>query len=364
MKHFFAKTCVTIFGSVMLIGCGSSNKWKIDGNVAGADSQNLILQVSENGRWFTIDTIATDKNGNFSYAREAASYPDIYRLNLDGKSIYFPIDSIEYISLNANSDNFDQSYQLSGSPDADMMMTVEKRINETVKTVGSDKAVSDSLLKRDLSGMILSNPGSIMAYYVINKQINGKHLFNPANPFDNRIIGAVANAYNEFRPNDPRTRYLAEVFLRNRPAPVGTPLDTIEVTELPFFDINLMDNTGATHNLTDVVARNKVVVLSFTVYGAEGSTAYNVALADAYDKYRAKGMEIYQVAVDNDEFQWKQSAKNLPWITVYNPLSTGGTVLNVYNVRNLPTTYVLANGELVDRVDDLSQLNQTIAKYL
>ncbi len=364
MKRIFAKTFIAIFGSVLLAGCGSTGKWKIDGNVAGADNQNLILQVSENGRWFTLDTITTDKNGNFSYTREPGAYPDIYRLNLESKSIYFPIDSVESIRLNANSSNFDRDYTLSGSPDADMMMAVENRINETIKSVGYDQAMSDSLLKRDLSGMILSNPGSIMAYYVINKQINGKHIFNPANQFDNRIVGAVANAYNEFRPNDPRTRYLAEVFLRNRPAIAGIPMDTIQVTELPFFDINLTDNTGATHTLTDVVSRNKVVVLSFTMYGAEGSTAYNVALADAYDKYRVKGLEIYQVAVDDDEFQWKQSAKNLPWITVYNPLSTGTTVLNVYNVRNLPTTYVLANGELVDRVDDLSKLNQTIAKYL
>ncbi len=364
MKHIFAKTYCAIIGSAILVGCGTSGKWNIEGNIAGAVDKDLILQASENGRWFTIDTITTDKNGKFSYSHEPNAYPDIYRLTLDGKSLYFPIDSIESVTITADGTNFDRDYTLSGSADAEMMMTVEKRIAQTIANVGTKEAVNDSLLKRDLSGMILSDPASITAYYIINKQLNGQHIFNPVNKFDNRVLGAVANAYNEFRPDDPRTRYLTEVFLRNRPMPAGLPTDTIEVTELPFFDIKLTDNTGATHELSDIVSRNKVVVLSFTIYGAEGSTAYNVALADAYNKYRPNGLEIYQVAVDDDEFQWKQSAKNLPWITVYNPLATGGTVLNVYNVQNLPTTYILANGELVDRVDDLSKLNATIAKYM
>lgn len=364
MKHIFAKTCCALCASAVIAGCVSEDKWTIDGNIAGADNKDLILQVSENGRWFTLDTIKTDKDGHFKYSRQPGAYPDIYRLNLDGKSIYFPVDSIEKVNITANANDFDHDYTLAGSSTADMMMTVEKRIAQTVNAVGTAAAVNDSLLKRDLSGLILSNPGSIVSYYIINKQINGNHIFNPVNQYDNRIVGAVANAYNEFHPTDPRTRYLTEVFLRNRQLPAGLPSDTIQVTELPFFDINLSDNTGAMHTLSDIVARNKVVILSFTVYGAEGSTAYNVALADTYNKYRSNGLEIYQVAVDDDEFQWKQSAKNLPWITVYNPLATGATVLNVYNVQNLPTTYILANGELVDRVEDLSKLNATVAKYM
>ena len=346
MKNSLITTCCVVFGTALLVGCGSSGKWRVEGSVEGADSKNLIVQASDNGRWYTLDTITTDKNGRFEYSHAPAGYPDIYRVNLDDKSLFFPIDSIETVTVTANAADFDHGYTISGSTSADLMMTVENRIAETVVRLGTEKALSDSLLKRDLSGLILSDPASIMAYYIINKQINGRHIFNPADQFDNRVFGAVANAYNEFRPADHRTRYLKEVFLRNRQLPAGLPTDTLKVTELPFFNISLMDNTGATHELNDIVARNKVVVLSFTAYGAEGSPAYNVALADTYRKYRSKGMEIYQVAIDDDEFYWKQSAKNLPWITVYNPPTTGGSVLSVYNVRTLPTTYILPTASL------------------
>ena len=75
---------------------------------------------------------------------------------------------------------------------------------------------------------------------------------------------------------------------------------SIQATEIKYFDIDLMDHKGISHKLSEAVNDNKVVILSFTIYQADGSTPYNVALADAYSKYRDNGLEIYQVALDND----------------------------------------------------------------
>ena len=41
-----------------------------------------------------------------------------------------------------------------------------------------------------------------------------------------------------------------------------------------------------------------------------------MALNRLYDKFAAKGLQIYQVCLDYDEHFWKTSADNLPWITV------------------------------------------------
>ena len=349
-----------------LASCDSGNKWRIKGTIENAPDKSMYVQASDNGRWYNIDTIQTNSKGEFKYAHQAAEYPDIYRLTLDNQSIYFPIDSIETVVINSNADAFAKDFSLSGSDAADMLMAVENRIKEVTAAKG-DAAVNDSILKRELGGMLIGDPAGIVSYYIINKQINGKPLFNPSNTADNRVIGAVANAFNQFRPNDPRTHYLCSLYLSNRPAALKNnmlPIDTIHPQEVTFFDINLTDNTGAHHSLTDVVKRNKVVVLSFTVYQAEGSPAYNLALAEAYDKYHAKGLEVYQVALDDDEFQWKQSAKNLPWITVYQPATSNSQVLLNYNVRQIPTTYIIANGELKQRVTDITKIGNTVSAYL
>lgn len=107
------------------------------------------------------------------------------------------------------------------------------------------------------------------------------------------------------------------------------------------------------------------MILNFTAYATEWSPAFNVELNKVYEKYRQQGLEIYQVSVDENEYAWKQTAKNLPWITVLNNVAEGGKVLQQYNVGALPTTFVFnRNGELVQRVLDIDDLDSAVAKCL
>ena len=131
------------------------------------------------------------------------------------------------------------------------------------------------------------------------------------------------------------------------------------------FEINLFDNAGKAHSLLELTESGKVVLLNFTAYTAEDSPAFNVALNKVYEKYHQQGLEIYQVSVDNDEYTWKQTAKNLPWITVLNNIADGGEVLNKYNVVSIPTIFLFnRNGELVSRVTDINTLDSEIARLL
>lgn len=349
---------------MMLHSCGSGKEWKLNGTIENAPDAMLTVQASDNGRWYTLDTVMTDGSGDFSYSHPAAGFPDIYRINLGDKSIYFPIDSVETITVKSDAENYDTGYTISGSTAADMLMAVDRRVREAAGNKGHADAAADSLLKRELGGMIIGDPAGIVSYYIINKQVNGKRIFDPDNHADNRVIGAVANAFNQYRPTDPRTRYLRALFLAHRPVRSTIPTDTVHATEIGFFDIDLTDNTGASHRLSDVVNRNKVVVLNFTAYLADWSPAYNLELAKVYEKYRNNGLEIYQIGLDEDEFQWKQSAKNLPWITVYNPAVNGADLLRKYNVQALPAAFIIANGELVKRVTDVTTLGNDAAPYL
>jgi hypothetical protein len=69
--------------------------------------------------------------------------------------------------------------------------------------------------------------------------------------------------------------------------------------------------------------------------------------------------------LDGDEFQWKQSAKNLPWITVYNTPKAGAQTLLDYNVSTLPATFIFnRQGNLVERVENINRLESTVSRYL
>lgn len=364
---------ITVMAAVCLaltVSCTHSNLWTVDGKIDGAEGQTLILEASSNGRWYPLDSLTLATNGKFRFSREAVGYPDIFRLRLNDKVIYFPIDSIETVSVISHADAFDTDYDVAGTPTAERMMQVDNRMMETVNRIGVTAAAEDSLLKRDLATLLLTAPSDIVSYYIINKRVGGKPLFDPANKRDLSVIGAVANAFVQLRPGDPRTEYLQQLYLTHfgqRLRANGTlPRDTVVAGEIGMFDISLYDENGNTRSLNQLVEDGKTVLLNFTAYSTESSPAFNVELNRIYNKYRDRGLEIYQVSIDEDEYQWRQTARNLPWVTVWNsPAINGNTHLLRYNVQSIPVCFVITpEGEITRRIEDMTQLDQSLSPFI
>ncbi|MCM1348489.1 MAG: DUF4369 domain-containing protein [Firmicutes bacterium] len=344
-----------------LFACKGTPEWHVDGRIDGADGQTMYVEASDNGQWYVLDSITLDQSGNFSFASAAAGYPDIYRLRLNDKSVYFPIDSIETVTVVTKADAFDADYTLAGTPEAEQLMAVDRRVSSAMAGKGAAGLTTDSVLKRDLSNMLLENPSGIVSYYIINKRVGGVPLFNPANKNDLKVIGAVANAFNVYRPLDPRTNYLKQLFLGNKRS--SAPADTLVATETTLIDIELMDRKGTKQSLQKIADKNKVVLLSFTSYGEEFSPGLNMELNKIYTKYHPSGLEIYQIGFDEQEFDWRKAASNLPWITVYNSSTDGVNALASYNVGAIPAMYLIENGEIRERLTDATRIEQTVAKY-
>ena len=95
MKHILISAA--ILGT--LTACNSEKSWEVKGQIDNSPESKMLVQASENGRWYTLDTIEIKSDGTFAYKHSPSGYPDIYRLTLDGKSIYFPIDSIESVTV-------------------------------------------------------------------------------------------------------------------------------------------------------------------------------------------------------------------------------------------------------------------------
>ena len=354
--------------SLMAASCGGGNEFRVGGVVeGGSDTVKMVVELSSNGRWLIADSVATTGNGEFSVNIPAPANPEVYRLRYGRNAIYFPIDSLDQITINTGVKNFATEFIVSGSHDAVSMMNIDKRAIEIGAMNGEPRTKAVAAWKKELVDTILANPSGIISYYIINKYIGSDPLFDPLVKEDLRIIGAVANGYYTFRPNDPRTAYLVNVLRNGRMYhnPNAAVSDTLQLDETSLLDITLQDNDGVEHSLAALAKEKKVILLSFTVYTAEFSPSYNAILADVYSKNKNRGLEIFQLSFDGDEFQWRQSAVNLPWITVYDPAGVQSANLAKYNVTQLPLTYVIdRNGEIVERVSDPSQLAGIVARYL
>lgn len=362
MKQIIYMAGIAIASTMAIASCSNQAEWKLSGVIEGASDTTAVLEAANPaGYWYTLDSIDINNDGTFATNQPASQYPDIYRLNYGGNYIYFPIDSIEHLSLKANAANFSTSYELTGSDNANLITHVEKRLNGFLKNHKTADLDTARTLKRELSGMILGDPSSIVAFYIVNKQIDGKRLFRTDNRKELGLIGAVANAYTVEKASDPRTQFLKQLWIKNK-SQFSTQADTLIAHELPLIDIIALDEKGIERKLSDVAASNKTVILNFTDYSADYSQALNLTLRELYDANRAKGLEIFQLGFSNNEFQWRVSAANQPWTTVFN--ATTDTNLMNYNVGALPAIFIIHNGELVERATSVENMKKAIGRYL
>lgn len=351
--------------AVMALTACNGNKFHVDGVVEGAnDSTTLILEQSSNGEWFILDTVRVDNSGKFSVSAEAPEVPSIYQLRYGDQVICFPIDSLDHLTINSKLPHFATDYTIAGSDHAQQVMAIDKEAMKFAGGKGTDAELQ--AWKDQLAHQIVADPSGIVAYYTINKYINGKPLFDPLNDNDLRIIGAVANSFNSFRPDDPRTDYLVNLLLdgQRRRRSLTAPTDTVYADVASIIDIKLQDYNGKEYSLTKVAADNRVVLLDFTIYQTEYSPQINKLLNDIYQSYHSRGLTIYQVSLDQDNVAWRQAAQNLPWITVFDPRSVNSQYVGAYNVTGMPTTFIIRNGEIVERVEDITRLKAAVAKYM
>jgi peroxiredoxin len=183
------------------------------------------------------------------------------------------------------------------------------------------------------------------------------------------MFGAVATSWDRFYPGTERTVHLYNFTVnalqtRRRQEQQAELLESIPVeTESGLPDISLPDINGEKVALSSL--KGKVVLLDFVVYSADFSPKHNIDLNSLYRRFGSQNFEIYQVSFDSDEHFWKTSAANLPWVTVRDPRSVNTPLLSTYNVRGIPTGFIIdRDGDVVARVEDYSQLSEQLSKVL
>ena len=108
--------------------------------------------------------------------------------------------------------------------------------------------------------------------------------------------------------------------------------------------------------------KGQVVLLDFHTFTMKESPQRILMLRDLYNKYHEKGLEIYQVALDQDEHFWKQMTQHLPWICVRD-----GSMQSAqsYNVVEVPEFFLIdRNSQLQKRSSQMTDLEAEIKALL
>lgn len=369
------KKVVYFLFALVLVGlasCDNEPKFKVQGEVADAADKTLYFEASGLNGIVLLDSTKLGSTGSFSFSEKCPESPEFYRLRLDGKVVNFSVDSTETVNIKAGAEKFDTEYTIEGSENnlkikelvllqAALQQKVDQLSNTSMPAgIKQDRLLSlvneyKETVKRNY---IYKAPNAPYAYFALFQTLNGYMIFDPlANKEDVKCFAAVATSLNNTYPHADRSRNLYNMVIKGmkntrEPRQETIEIDASIVKEAGVIDIELKDLKGQVRRLTDL--KGKVVLVDFTIYDNAMSAAHNMALRELYDKYHAKGLEIYQVSFDPNEHFWKTAADNLPWICVRDATGAYSKYVSLYNITNLPAIF------LVDRENALNARGENV----
>lgn len=381
-KIFFVALAAVALGA-----CDSEPKFKVEGEISGADGKMLYLEASALEGIVPLDSVKLKGDGYFTFKYARPESPEFYRLRLDEKVINFSVDSTETVRVKAPYTDFATAYTVEGSANSVKIkeltmkqMRLQTEVNELLKRMQAHQMASDvfedslsTLLKNYKDEVkvnyIFAAPNTAAAYFALFQKLNNYLIFDPLNSKEDiKCFAAVATSMNNFYPHADRSKNLYNIVIKgmkNTRTPQQKVLEIPEevVSETGIIDINLRDMKGNMHKLSDL--KGKAVILDFTIYQSAVSPTHNYMLRDLYDKYAAQGLEIYQVSLDADEHYWKTTADNLPWICVRDANGIYSSVAAAYNVKSVPAIFLInKKSELSARGDTVKDLEAAVKALL
>ena len=380
------KKVVYFLLALVLVGlgaCDNEPKFKVQGEVTGAEDKTLYLEASSLGGIVMLDSVKLGANGSFSFAEVRPESPEFYRLRMGGKVINFVVDSTETVSVKADAAKFATEYAIEGSENnlkIKELVLLQAELQQKVDKLAQSKMPA-GLVQNQLTALvkeykekvkrnyIFAAPNKPYAYYALFQTLNGYMIFDPlASKDDIKCFQAVATSLNNAYPHADRSRNLYNMVIKGlkntrEPKHEEVEIDPSIVKEAGVIDIQLKDLNGKVRSLTEL--KGKVVLIDFTVYNNAMSSAHNLALRDLYSKYQERGLEIYQISLDTDEHFWKTSADNLPWICVRDAAGPYSQYVSIYGVAGLPSVFLVGRDNVLKlRGENIEDLEAEIRKLL
>ena len=372
-----SKTLSALAVSLMMLGAVScsNKKFEVSGNITDAKDSLLYFEnMSLNGA-VVVDSTKLDADGNFSFAVDAPSAPEFYRLRIAGQIINVAADSTEHVTIKAAYPTMASQYEVSGSDECSKIkelaigqMALQASINNIVRNTNlNDDVMRDSIrviLAQYKEGVknnyIFKEPMKAYAYFALFQTIalgyENVLVFNPrSNEDDVKVFAAVATSWDTYYPKAERGLNLHNIAIeglkniRIMKAEQQQTVDPSKVEYTGVIDIALPDNKGNIRKLSSL--KGKVVMLDFHLFATKESTARIMQLRELYNKYHAQGFEIYQVSIDPDEHFWKTSVAALPWICVNSDDGLNAAELGMYNVRDIPTYFLIDKNNVLQKRD-------------
>lgn len=360
-----------------LVAAACTTGAKIDGTLEGAPSSEVVVKLLDVNRYVTLDTLALNESGAFSYKVEVEKgQPEfVYLFHNDRKIASLLLAAGDKVNFTADTLG---NCTIEGSDESVKLTQVEKAYAEALVKM------SDLALKAQEEGgeeyrkqlgkeyvdyyrscvkYVMENSFSLTSVPVFFQNLGELPVFSQST--DAIHFKNVSDSLETVYPDSKYVKALrTEAERRFNYLELQERLSSVEPVGFP--DIELPDRNAQKRKLSEVDA--KTILVYFWSAAEATQKMFNLdVLKPLYEDFHKKGFEIYAVSLDTDKTIWAQVVKeqNLPWINVCDSRGASSSYVPLYNIAALPAVYLINDGELVDGdIVDEASLRNLLKKLL
>ena len=367
--------CAVMVGCMPNTETSTHTKFEVLGEFEGmAGDTAYIKLVKDNGYEF-IDSAKVGDDGRFML-EGGISGPDFYILHFasdNSRQITLIPDTSQVVTVKGRVDDFPDCYEVEGSPESEGVCRLIHKIRDTrfvldslgrifranidAPNLAGIKSVLDSVYsltckeQRNFSEDFLrDNPTSLAQIVCLSQYIAPKlPVFDPSKDYD--IYNKVSERLSARYPDNIQARKLVTYVDKLRISQDNPTSGQQIAVGQTAPDITLPSIKGDSVKLSSF--KGKYVLLDFWASWSDVSKVNTENLNKLYWKFRNNNFTVYQVALEENADAWKNAVKaqKIPWVSVSDLKLWRSSAAELYGVRSLPSSFLIAPDMTVKAVN-------------
>jgi len=370
MKKLF----LFLSAALIIQACSSNeNEFQIEGNYKNAQNEKVVLMQLKNNGMEKIDSVRLEGDGQFEFTGYTNN-PKFFVIQADkSKNITLLVKPSDNISLSADMEDFNNTYDIKGSEDSRKIMNLRRTLESNIAKLDSlgkyykenpenEKSgdlrnrlnkVSQEIVQQQkeyTKKFIDDNLNSMVSLMALYQQIGPRsYVLNPKEDFEyfEKVDSSLMSSYPNSGPVKSLHSQVTDMKKRLKADEQNSKrLATGQVAP----EIALPNPEGDTVELSSL--RGKYVLLDFWASWCKPCRVENPNLVKAYKRFNDKGFEIYQVSLDKKRSAWENAIEkdNLDWIHVSDLKFWNSSAAKTYNIQSIPASFLLnKKGEIIDK---------------